>query len=128
MPHAPPARPVLVVEDDTDSRLMLATILTMQGYQTVGASNGAEALALAHEHQPCLILLDLMMPVMSGEEFRQAQRLDDELKDIPVVLLTARHDAALKAQQLGVEGCIGKPINVREVLTQVATHCNEDRF
>jgi len=118
-----PLRPILVVEDDADSRIMLGMILTMQGYRTVAATNGAEALEIARAQQPCLILLDLMMPVMSGEDFRKAQLADARLKEIPVILLSARHDGAAKAHDLAVLGCIRKPVDFNEVLAQVATHC-----
>ena len=118
-----PVRPVLVVEDDADSRTMLAMILSLKGYRTVGATDGAEALCAAREYHPCLILLDLMMPVMDGEQFRTAQLRDAELKDIPVIIVTARHDGPLSAQRLGASCCIGKPLNVQQVVAEVEAHC-----
>jgi CheY-like chemotaxis protein len=121
-----PQRPVLIVEDDTDSRVMLATILTMQGYETVTSPNGLEGLAVARQHPPCLILLDLMMPVMNGEEFRHEQLQDPHLKDIPVIFITARYDAQATAARLHASGCIAKPLNVRQVLAEVAAHCLPD--
>jgi DNA-binding response OmpR family regulator len=117
---------VLIVEDDADSRIMLATILTMQGYETITASNGAEGLALARQNTPCLILLDLMMPIMDGEEFRDAQLADPTLRDVPVVVLTARHDGQKTAARLRAPSCILKPLNVRQVLNEVAAHCLPD--
>ncbi|MEO7189698.1 MAG: response regulator, partial [Vicinamibacterales bacterium] len=62
-------RPILVVEDDEDSRTMVALLLEIEGYSSVVASDGAEGLALARERHPCLILLDLMMPRMDGRSF-----------------------------------------------------------
>jgi CheY-like chemotaxis protein len=115
--------PILIVEDDADSRLMLATILALNGYRTVSASNGVEALAAAHHHHPCVILLDLHMPVMDGEGFRREQLAEPALKDIPVVLITAHNDGLAKAQALGVTCCIAKPLQVGEVLSQVAKYC-----
>lgn len=115
--------PVLIVEDDADSRIMLATILTMNGYRTISAANGSDALADAVRHQPCVILLDLHMPVMDGEAFRRAQLADPALKDIPVVLVTAHNNGTAKAQQMGVSCCISKPLQITEVLAQVAKYC-----
>ena len=114
---------MLIVEDDADSRTMLVTILNLRGYRTVTASNGAEALREAGEHRPCVILLDLQMPVMDGEAFRAAQLADAALRDIPVVLITAHNNGPAKARQLGVTCCVTKPIKVDEVLAQVVRHC-----
>ena len=121
-----PLRPVLVVEDDDDSRLMLSMILSLRGYRTVAATDGAEALRVAREHQPCLILLDLMMPVMDGEAFRQAQLGDAELRDIPVIVVTARHDGPASAHRMGASSCIRKPLNVQQVLAEVEAHCPKE--
>ena len=115
--------PVLVVEDDLDSRTMLTLLLNMRGYPTIAAGNGAEALTLAREHHPCLILLDLMMPVMDGEAFRKAQVRDEELKDIPVILVTARYDGAANAHRLGAASWLGKPLKVEQILAEVQAHC-----
>jgi two-component system, chemotaxis family, chemotaxis protein CheY len=123
MPPTRHSQPVLVVEDDVDSRIMLATILTMQGYEVLTASNGAEGLEMAQRHAPCVILLDLMMPVMDGEQFRAAQLGDEALRHIPVVVLTARHDGLATAERLRADSCILKPLNVRQVLSEVAAHC-----
>jgi CheY-like chemotaxis protein len=114
---------VLIVEDDADSRVMLATMLTLGGYRTITAANGAEALAVASAHRPCLILLDLHMPVMDGQDFRRAQIADPAIKDIPVILVTAHNNGRGVAQQMGVTCCITKPLQVDEVLVQVARHC-----
>ena len=117
---------MLIVEDDADSRIMLATILTMQGYETVTAANGAEGLALARQQRPCLILLDLMMPIMNGEQFRDAQLADPTLRDVPVIVLTARYDGERTAQRLHAASCIVKPLNVSQVVSEVAAHCLPD--
>src|SRR4051794_12565194 len=64
-----PNRLVLVVDDDSDARGLLETLLRIDGYAVLAASDGSEALVLAQHHRPCLILLDLMMPIMDGREF-----------------------------------------------------------
>ena len=78
------SRPILVVEDDPDTRQMLATMLELEGHAVVTASNGAEAYNMARQHHPALILLDLMMPVMDGVEFRKAQVANASIAAIPV--------------------------------------------
>ena len=116
-------KPVLVVEDDPDCREMLATLVEALGYPVVVAQNGAEALAVAHAYQPCLILLDLMMPVMDGEEFRQTQLADPAIRDIPVIIVSAKHSARATAKRLRAAAAIAKPIDLDEVSAKVAAAC-----
>ena len=118
-----PDAPVLVVEDDSDCRVMLATLLTFAGYKVVTASNGAEGLTVARRHNPCLILLDYMMPIMDGLEFRKQQRADSRLHDIPVVLVSARHDAKDVAALLEVSAVVEKPIGHEALLRTVHELC-----
>src|SRR5688572_21403644 len=105
-------RPILVVEDDEYSRLMMVTLLDMKGYAVVTAANGAEALRVARRQQPCLILLDLIMPVMDGVQFRAAQLADAALSSIPVVCVSGRYNAAELAREIGAVALIEKPIAV----------------
>jgi CheY-like chemotaxis protein len=123
MPAALPEAPVLVVEDDADCRVMLATLLTFAGYRVLTASNGAEGLTVARRHHPCLILLDYMMPVMDGGEFRAQQKADSTLKDVPVVLVSARHDAQKVAALLQVADVVEKPILHDALLRTVREYC-----
>src|SRR3954468_25043711 len=82
--------PVLIVEDDEDLRDMMAQMLTIEGYRTATAANGREALDyLHHIAKPHVILLDLMMPVMDGWEFRRQQKADPEIAPVPVIVLSA---------------------------------------
>lgn len=91
---APPT--IMVVEDDADVLDVIALTLEDHGYSVLVAANGRQALdkLRAAEHRPALILLDLMMPVMDGRQFREAQRRDPALADVPVVLLSADVDIA----------------------------------
>ena len=109
---SPAASPILVIEDDPDLCLLLATALELDGQSVVMAGTGLEAFNLAKVHHPSLIVLDLMLPVMSGEEFRAAQLADESLKSIPVLVVSARHDAAKVAERLGAVACLVKPIDV----------------
>jgi CheY-like chemotaxis protein len=85
------ARTIMIVDDDPDIRAALGELLECEGYEVVGAANGAAALALLRSGTaaPCLILLDLMMPYMNGWEFRAEQVRDPALREIPIILLTA---------------------------------------
>jgi DNA-binding response OmpR family regulator len=108
-------KPVLVVEDDRETRELLAQCLEHSGIPVVMASNGKEGLERLVREEPSLVLLDLMMPVMDGEQFREAQLRDARLSDVPTILMTAVHDAADRAKELGV-GVMPKPFNLDELV------------
>jgi CheY-like chemotaxis protein len=113
-------RPVLVVEDDPDIRDATAILLEDEGYRVHQAENGQRALeALATEPLPCLILLDLMMPVMDGHEFLEKMaELDPARAKLPVVVMTAAHNPVVpRALQV-----IKKPYSVESLLEAVARH------
>ena len=112
---------VLLVEDDFDLRDALVPILEYEGHHVVSAANGKEALDRLQTMPaaPSLILLDLMMPVMSGEEFRAEQLRDPRLASIPVVVVSARAQAAEKAARMGALACLQKPFAVEELLDLV---------
>jgi CheY-like chemotaxis protein len=116
--------PVLVVDDDADCRVMLATLLECAGFPVATAQDGRAALAECRRQRPCLILLDLMMPVMTGEAFRTEQLRDPLLAEIPVVIVSARHDAAQTARRLAAVGCNGKPIDADALLHVVGEYCH----
>jgi CheY-like chemotaxis protein len=106
--------PVLIVEDDAAGREMMTTVLRLSGFGTVTATNGADALKyLRAGGDACVILLDLMMPVMDGFEFRREQLREPRLAAIPVVVLSAI--ASARAWEL--RGCTAfdKPVDVFEV-------------
>ncbi|WP_420715218.1 response regulator [Corallococcus sp. BB11-1] len=116
-----PRSTILIVDDEPDLREVVAELLEMEDYAVVQAANGQLALdALAHIQPPCLILLDLMMPVMDGHEFLHRVRDDARLKDLPVLMLTAHPSA--KAPP-GTVGLLRKPVDITELLGLVARHC-----
>jgi CheY-like chemotaxis protein len=110
---------VLVVEDDYAIRETLRELLEDEGYRVMWASNGKEALARLHERAPRVILLDLMMPVMDGWEFRDAQQRDPALANIPVVVISADHGLDHKVSGLGVDGWLAKPFELDALLATV---------
>jgi CheY-like chemotaxis protein len=123
-----PEEPVLIVDDDEDCREMLATLLVAHGYRIVTAENGAEALTVARQYRPCLILLDLMMPVMDGEEFRRTQLTDPQIRDIPIVVVSARIGAAEIAGRLGAVGVIPKPLDLDQVAATIEEVCAKQQM
>ena len=115
-----PHRPVLVVEDDPDIRDATAILLEDEGYQVEQAENGQRALELlARGPTPCLVLLDLMMPVMDGHEFLERLRaLGPPNAALPVVVMTAAHNPSVpEARQV-----IRKPYSVDALLEAVERH------
>lgn len=116
---------ILLVEDDEGNREALKELLEVEGYSVSTAAHGAEALALLRRggEPPGLILLDMMMPVMNGSEFRQVQKSDPALCDIPVVLMSAGARLNDEATALGVAAVIGKPPNVDAMLAELARLC-----
>ena len=113
---------VLVVEDDRDIRDAVVEILQDEGYAVAAASDGQEALEHLHSGapRPDLILLDLMMPVMSGYQFRQEQLAIAELASIPVLVITADVNARAKVESLKAAGFVQKPLKIQPLLDRVA--------
>ena len=122
-------RTVLVVEDDQEVRDAIAEVLEDSEYRPLPAANGAEALERLRTAtpQPCVILLDVMMPTMDGWQFRAAQQSDPAMKDIPVVLLSAHTDVKSAAAQMQVAGFLPKPVAIDKLLQTVERFCVADR-
>jgi CheY-like chemotaxis protein len=118
------SRRVLVVEDDSDVRDALVQALTDHDYDVVTAQDGREALDKldAAGGLPCLILLDLMMPVMDGRGFRQEQLRRKELSGIPVVVVSAHRDL-LVVPELGVSDYLPKPVKLAALLAVAKRYC-----
>jgi CheY-like chemotaxis protein len=113
----------MVVDDDTDICTTMQIILEAYGYRVITASDGAEALhKLETDEAPCLILLDLMMPGMNGQQFRETQLRNPALAEIPVVVLSGDYKLDERAAEMGVEG-LGKPIELPQLLAKVAQFC-----
>jgi CheY-like chemotaxis protein len=120
---------VLIVEDDRDTRDMLAALLGLEGFHAVGAEDGLEALHLLRtvRHRapetPCLVLLDLKMPRLSGHEFRRAQLGDPTVASVPVAVMSGAVDIEQRAKALGAVATVTKPIDVEVLLQVVRRYC-----
>jgi DNA-binding response OmpR family regulator len=116
--------PVLVVEDDHAIRESLLDILTDQGIGAMGAVNGRDGLTklAAVDGHISLVLLDMMMPVLDGDGFREEQLREPKFATVPVVVMSAYRDVASMAGRLGAAGHMRKPFNVSEVLAVVTLH------
>ena len=112
---------VLVVEDNADMRNYVSSVLQRMGHQVHTARNGSEGFQVAKTLQPQIIITDLMMPVVSGLEMIQMLRQDEELKGIPIVLLTAKadEDTRIDGVERGADAYLSKPFNDRELLAEV---------
>ena len=105
---------ILVVEDTEDNRRILRDLLTNVGFEVLEATDGEKGVAAAAEHRPDLILMDIQLPEVSGLEVTQWLKDDEELRDIPVVAITAfamKGDEE-KILQGGCEAYLSKPISV----------------
>lgn len=115
---------ILVVDDSPMSLRLLTQILVMQGYRVRSAENGAEALAAVEASAPDLILLDVMMPEISGFEVAERLQADPGSRDIPIIFISALSDEDKKVRAFNAGGVdyISKPIHINEVIARVATH------
>jgi CheY-like chemotaxis protein len=115
---------ILVVDDDRDIRDSLVELLVEHGYRAIGAGNGVEALEILRtsESPPSLILLDLMMPVMDGREFRERQVENPAWSAIPVIVISAYSDVDRQARALALDH-LRKPLAMRPLMDAVRRHC-----
>jgi CheY-like chemotaxis protein len=120
-------RTVMIVEDDRDVLESMAEVLEDSDYHVMRAKHGAEALASLREggHRPCVILLDIMMPVMDAWEFRAAQARDPVLGTIPVVVLSAHAKMQEAAADMHAAGALAKPVRLDALLATVRQFCPE---
>jgi CheY-like chemotaxis protein len=116
---------IFVVDDDKAIRESLADLLEDEGYSVVTATNGQDALQKLRANlslRPCVIFLDLMMPVMNGADFYAAQQSDPQLSSIPVVVISADGHVSVKAKPFGGE-YLAKPIRIETVIDTIQRHC-----
>lgn len=112
---------ILLVEDDDDVREALADVLRDAGYDVAWAADGAEAIRLLRAGlRPAAIVLDLMMPVMNGFQFRAEQLSDPDLARIPVILVSADRSLDRDARAMDVAARVTKPAQVEDLLATIA--------
>jgi two-component system cell cycle response regulator DivK len=116
---------ILVVEDNQKNMKLLSDLLQATGYRTLEASTGGQALMLASEHGPALVLMDIRLPDMDGVEALRRLRMDERTASIPVLAVTAQ---AMKGdrerfKEAGFDGYVSKPVDIDELLTTVEQHC-----
>ena len=123
-PLGRPRASVLIVEDDEDTRVILAQLLEHYGWEPHVASDGVEGLAALQRCRPSLIVLDLGLPRMDGVAFRQAQRqlTDWRLASVPVVVVSAQHDAPEYKQRLHAAEVLTKPFDVEALVRAIRCH------
>jgi signal transduction histidine kinase/CheY-like chemotaxis protein len=113
---------VLVVDDDPSVRGLLAKTLEKEGYRVMAAGNGVEALALAREHRPQAITLDVLMPQMDGWEVLKELKADAELRDTPVIMVTVLNERGM-AIPLGAADFVTKPVDRQRLAAILREHC-----
>ena len=121
---------VLIVDDDRNTRELLTTMLSIEGFHTIAAEDGLEALHLLRTVRrrapdvPCLVLLDLAMPRLSGSEFRRAQLGDSILAGVPVAVMSGATDLEQRARTMGAVATVAKPIDYDALLDVVRRYCS----
>lgn len=112
---------VLIVEDEDNIAIALDYVLTREGYTHDRVANGAEAMPRIRETRPDLVLLDVMLPEVSGYEICQQVRVDPDLNGVRILMMTARGSAMerRKGLALGVDGFIAKPFELKELRAEV---------
>ena len=125
----PPPGNVLIVEDDLETREMIRQLLVTEGFYAVGAADGLEALHLLRtvRHRapdaPCLVLLDLMMPRLGGNEFRRAQLGDPTVANVPIAVMSGAADLEKLAAAMGAVATLAKPLDVDVLMDVVKKYC-----
>jgi CheY-like chemotaxis protein len=130
--HSPPQggpRRILLADDERLLHTVLGDVLEGYGYAVLHAMDGAEAIQAAREGRPDVILMDIMMPVMTGLEALERLKGDDETRDIPVVAITADVLGRTRDDMLerGFDGYIPKPFTAGQLLGEIARFAGEAR-
>jgi two-component system cell cycle response regulator DivK len=120
---------ILVVEDNEKNMKLFRDVLQATGYRTLEASTGEQALKLATELVPALVLMDIWLPDMDGVEALSRLRMDERTASIPVLAVTAQ---AMKGdserfKEAGFDGYLSKPLDIDELLATVGQHCRRRR-
>ena len=117
------ARLVLLVDDDSGIRESMSELLNSEGYSVLQAENGQMALDVLKKtpRRPCLVVLDMAMPIMDGCGFLKRRAHDPALREIPVVVVSANSQPRAALQ--GIDGYFQKPVNVDRLIQVIDRHC-----
>jgi two-component system, cell cycle response regulator DivK len=117
---------ILVVEDNEKNMKLFRDVLVATGYRTLEATTGSEAVDLASEHMPDLVLMDIQLPDLDGVQALRRLRADRRTAGIPVLALTAQamHGDRERFLAAGFDGYLSKPVDVRELIGTVREHCD----
>ncbi len=123
-PIEPAGGRILLADDNADMRVYVSRLLAAQGYEVEAVGDGEAALAAARRQAPELLLSDIMMPVLDGFGLLRALRADERLRDLPVVLLSARagEEARVEGINAGADDYLTKPFSARELLARVGAN------
>ena len=115
------AKKVLVVEDDKDILQLVKMYLDNEGFRTVTASNGTEALRQARSEHPDLVVLDLMLPEVDGLEVCKKLRMAPQTAMVPIIMLTAKREESdtVVGLELGADDYVGKPFSPRALMARI---------
>ncbi len=122
-----PDKLILIVEDNERSLKLERDVLALHGYRTLEARTAEEGIELAVANTPDLILMDIRLPGMNGDEALTRLRADERTRGIPVIALTssATNDDRERLRAAGFDGYVAKPMDLKEFLAEVATRCGE---
>jgi CheY-like chemotaxis protein len=115
---------VLIVDDDHGIRVALRQVLEDEGYRVASATHGGEALEYLAKHRPCVIILDLQMPIVSGWDFAAEFAKNEEWAEIPIVVVSAYLANVSLPKQITPVACLAKPINLDELLAAISKACD----
>jgi DNA-binding response OmpR family regulator len=112
---------LLFADDDPDIQLMMRRVAEKQGYEVIQAFDGEEALRVAQERQPDLIILDIMMPKMDGRDVCKALRAHEKTREIPILIFSAKGEQwdRVSGLEVGADDYIDKPFNLEQLLSKV---------
>jgi two-component system, cell cycle response regulator DivK len=115
-------RPILLVEDDTETRLAYRALLEHAGWSVEEAGDGEQALQIVRDALPCVVVIDISIPGVDGWEMTRRLKLDERTRDVPVLLVTghALDEDSRRARDLGCAGYLVKPVSPARLVEEVA--------
>lgn len=112
-----------MVEDDRETRRFFVDVLTGSGLRVVTAENGLEALEQLRRHRPCVVLLDLGLPLLDGSGFVHSAKSDPEFPIVPIICVSGLPDAREQADRLGLADFLPKPVDPEVLVSRVLRTC-----